>query len=53
MTKNTSTQTNNSTWLGFDLTLDTFADVYGLLFAAVLTGAALAVILFLVVVYVL
>lgn len=54
MTKNQQiTRTNNSTGAVFDYTLDTFEDFYLYAWGAMLTGVALAVVLFLIVVYVL
>ncbi len=54
MTKNASfTRKKNSTGALFDYTLDSFEDFYLYAWVAMLTGVALAVVLFLVVVYVL
>lgn len=51
--KERKAQTNNNTGALFDYTVDSFEDLYLYAFASVLTGSALAVVLFLVVVYVL
>ena len=55
MTQNAAniTRKKNSTGLIFDYSLDTFEDLYFYAWAAMLTVSALAVVLFLVVVYVL
>ena len=54
MTQNKNvTRKNNSTGIIFENTIDTFEDLYLYAWAAMLTGSALAVVLFLVVVYVL
>lgn len=53
MKKHHKAHLNSSTGQIFDYTLDTFENVYPLLWFAGLSGAMLAVILFLAVVYVL
>ena len=53
MTQNTAlTRKKNNTGIIFENTIDSFEDLYLYAWAAMLTGSALAVVLFLVVVYV-
>lgn len=51
--KERKAQTNNSTGALFDYTVDSFEDLYLYAWVAMLSGTALAVVLFLFVVYVL
>lgn len=53
MTNTKNTRKNNSTGIIFDYSLDTFEDLVFYLYAAMLAGASLSVVLILVVVYVL
>ena len=53
MTNTKNTRKNNSTGIIFDYSLDTFEDLVFYLYAAMLAGALLSVVLILVVVYVL